>query len=62
MSIKNNKNILKTDRMLEKINLIFEVFWRKISFKKFWGFRALNIQSFKKLEGFGGAFQLAVIV
>jgi len=38
--------------------LSFEVFGEKISFEKFWGFRALNIQSFKKKEGFGSYFEL----
>ena len=46
--IKNNKNLLKKARIPEKINLIFEEFREKKSFRKFWGFRALNIQSFKK--------------
>jgi len=36
-------------QILEKINLIFEDFFKKIPIKKFWGFRALNIQSIKKI-------------
>ena len=34
--------------MKEKINLISGGLRQKKSFKEFWGFRALNIQSFKK--------------
>jgi len=36
--------------------LIFEVLGEKKPFKKFWGFRALNIQSFKKKEVAAGGF------
>jgi hypothetical protein len=46
--------------MLEKINLIFDDFLEKISFKKFWGFRALNIQSFKKNVAFEQALRLSI--
>jgi hypothetical protein len=42
--------------------LIFEEFGEKISFKKFWGFRALNIQSFKKMEGFGGVVRCIITI
>ena len=47
--------------MLEKINLIFEEFAEKKSFRKFWGFRALNIQSVKKKQAFDGVDRPLVI-
>ena len=56
MSFKNSKIISKIACIPEKINLIFEEFWGKFSFKKFWGFRALNTQYFKKKKGMPADF------
>ena len=42
--------------MKEKINLISGGLRQKKSFKEFWGFRALNIQSFKKKGAVRGVF------
>jgi hypothetical protein len=47
--------------MGEKINLIFADFLKKYSLKKFWGFRALNIQSFKKNQALKGLFRMPII-
>ena len=47
--------------MQEKIHLIFEDFLKKNPIKKFWGFRALNIQSFKKNQPLKGFLNEALI-
>ena len=48
--------------MGEKINLIFEDFLKKNTPKEFWGFRRLNIQSFKKIQALKGSPSRCVII